>query len=1125
MMSSRCTFWTSLAAVAVLVATSAGPGAVAAASERPELLPPVFAGDALPEPPQQHTPWTPPVPSAALPEKLLAATRELFAQGLADPRGCEYREVEVITQGWGEATMVHAWVLPAGPGVAQRFAVGWNGLVYPVLKVGAPADLHAEVRAIIADGRAQMESAKAQAEKSGPGSFFWPFSWGFSTAGFEKDSLTLTFETWSSTEPTERRELLRLPCCLLLRLGENEFAAQWWQEGTAFLDANTSVRHHLLPDPYGQLASDWAQAMLFRAVGAHTRGDDRLALLTARDLARVRPTLETAAVAHGSGLEPHQEGTAPLFSLLTPLPPLLADQERRANEPKVARMIPPEEARAFAFSREITTDTPEIARLRIRVPDQAKRIASLIRELEETVAPAGPMGGVDMSSAAAVQALVTEGEAAVEPLLDCLENDPHLTRSANDLGHAFYTATDFVPVSEAARAALDQIFKTHELGARGYSNNSRTLAEVAEARRQMVAVYRGYWEKNKKLNQSDRWFAIMADDHATPEQWVEAATRIVGPADKLGNWGLDEPWTGYPMVGEALRNRASPSLTELLTSRMQELAKRIDGGRDYLREAGQLALALVKWDGAARKDELRQMSLVTGKAAKARTGSGPLISLYLARAAIGDPRAAEDYAAWIVTTKPADFETDSESELLPWLSPLSQLSGQPAIIRAAGQLFGRTNSPWADIFQGGPLHGQAFENSKLICSQLITLPAFRELLSKKLVDKTAIGTAILAEQGGSVAWHADNGAEGGDGSYYPLDPLAPPAGSSVRFRICDLVAHRVGDLPGCPKCELYWPETKRDEAVAACAAFLQNYGANLRAVGYYAYSERRLAFPSLDHPATAADVANGWAIFALNGERRVWPLPNFPMPQASWPKMTSGKEWYSAAPDPATGKTQHFRDTEGTVWQAEEVRENGQWVRYFGFVGGDQIVRVPAAEVEFPGEFPWGPLEGGLDSMVKRGELNLKSFPGDIRAAESNTALPIVISLRNRRGIPQDVPALTDQPDRPRRLATGVQLQLRFHALNGENPDAIVRRGPGDGGAWQEVPYLATAPALANSVGKRLEATEEWEAVRFDLRDFFNFTAPGLYELKVIFGAPFPAAGTSLPVRFIIARAADASPP
>jgi hypothetical protein len=59
-----------------------------------------FAGDSIPEPPQQKSSWA--SPQTQLPANLISATTRLFEQGLADPRGMEYREIEIdLGRAWG----------------------------------------------------------------------------------------------------------------------------------------------------------------------------------------------------------------------------------------------------------------------------------------------------------------------------------------------------------------------------------------------------------------------------------------------------------------------------------------------------------------------------------------------------------------------------------------------------------------------------------------------------------------------------------------------------------------------------------------------------------------------------------------------------------------------------------------------------------------------------------------------------------------------------------------------------------------------------------------------------------------------------------------------------------------
>ena len=105
---------------------------------------PIFDGDTLPPPPAQTQVWV--APPTKLPEEFVTASTELFKEGLADPRGCEYREVEVVVGScWGDAyvTKTSGWVWPTGD--KQKFGVCWNGLVYPLVTVGKPADLHADI--------------------------------------------------------------------------------------------------------------------------------------------------------------------------------------------------------------------------------------------------------------------------------------------------------------------------------------------------------------------------------------------------------------------------------------------------------------------------------------------------------------------------------------------------------------------------------------------------------------------------------------------------------------------------------------------------------------------------------------------------------------------------------------------------------------------------------------------------------------------------------------------------------------------------------------------------------------------------------------------------------------------
>ena len=106
-----------------------------------------LAEPSLPAPPEQAAPWKP--PATKFSNRFIEAVATLFRQGLADPRGCQYREIQVLTGAtpphWAnQLVSTHGWILPGRKKESQQLAVCWNGLVYPVVSVGKPTALRAE---------------------------------------------------------------------------------------------------------------------------------------------------------------------------------------------------------------------------------------------------------------------------------------------------------------------------------------------------------------------------------------------------------------------------------------------------------------------------------------------------------------------------------------------------------------------------------------------------------------------------------------------------------------------------------------------------------------------------------------------------------------------------------------------------------------------------------------------------------------------------------------------------------------------------------------------------------------------------------------------------------------------
>lgn len=719
-------------------------GIVTTAPER-KASPP-FTGKELSSPPKQHASWTP--PNNDLPTNYISATELLFQQGMADPRGCDYREIEIGTgevwQGDGGVAKVHGWVLPDRS--AGKFAVCWNGMVYPVISAGTNADLEADAAMLVANVVTSWRSALPEA-------------------------LTAS-EKWSTA----------VKGCFLLRLGRPELAEQLWlaQAGNQIAQRNETLRRFSetngivstnqikLPaaDPYLGWASDWAWMMFDRMICAHERGDEKLALFTARQLATAQPQIEAACAARGFKRQNYwdsrrQKELQPYLNFLEQFPQILADLERREKEGPHISLI-------------ITGIT--------NVVDQSKRVAALIHDLDLVAARQwGQPGWVSPSQDAIVGALIAEGDAAVEPLLDCLEHDKRLTRSVG-FGRDFHRSRTVIAVSSCADVALKSILQAN------FPN---------------VAEMRAYWNKYKSLKIEDRWYDILQDDSARA-RWQEAANNIVQPENITrypGGLTVTSPVpTNAPvrLRGESLRLRSDPSVTELLSHRALE--RPADGDASYdLFACCQFAECLAKWDPPAALEVARvlsQRAATTMKYSGADLG-GHLTQLALIRARNGDPHAFDEYAVWIASTTPEQLGYHRSEQL----EPLKQFPTNSLLAMAAKQMFAGTNSPWARLpWKDG--HG-----GEMLDSGLFVLPAFRAMLARELEKTNDFGT--VSWSGNNYLNYQNTNSSGGFSFSFP-ENQSPTNGASVSIRWCDWIAVLLAKEKQIPFYNPFTPIGERD---------------------------------------------------------------------------------------------------------------------------------------------------------------------------------------------------------------------------------------------------------------------------------------------------------------------------
>lgn len=864
-------------ALALALASLAAPVG-RASQESPERPVPRFTGTTIPEPPRQHAPWT--APSSELPQSVVSAAGMLFEQGMADPRGCEYREVEVVVGSvWGNSGLAraHAWALPARDSSGQRFAVCWNGLVYPVVSAGARANLRADVEALLETDK--QTRAKYAAENASA------TSTRFRSADIEQTAVS-------------HGALLPLQACMLVRLGEGELAARVWSAwsvgrmpGAADGDAE--------PDPYLEFASDWVWALFNRTLLAHMRGDDRLALLGTRAIVPIRDAVEAEAARRSIRRPPvdiaPEDEPPPYLPFLEPLPALLADQERRAREPRPTNGSAPEGGTA--------------------------RIARLVARLDEVAArQGGQPGGVDVGGDPIVAALLAEGENAVDALIDAVEHDERLTRSVS-FHRNFFTHRHILSVSETAYRTLRTILHT------SFDEVGNDIDDPREQRKARVAAIRAYWRKYGGKPLAERWYLTLADDAASREQWLDSAANIVQPEDvkvSPGGWVFipeRKPGQVVPMRGESLRPKANPSVTELIGRRAIALVPARGAPRGVFdqREACVMALILAKWDAKAAVATLGEVFASTKAWLERERSSADsglvacLGAMTVARVRGGDERALADYGAWVRTLRPdrAEHAADEAFE------PLWRFADNPEARSIADALF-NGDSLWNPLFRPRE-EGGGFVAREVFDSPLLAVPAFRRHVVRLLDDSRVVATLVVrTERSAEIRF-------GPDYSTYTeasgTEPKLTP-GAEQDIRLCDLYAWTLSAVNGFPRFQPFWSVEERDRAIEACGRVLDQFGDGF--VG--TERDARLVFEPRDLPATGDDVRQGRAIFSLEGEARVVELERYPT-RAVWKARPSGEGY-------------------GMIWQAEEVFEMGRWRRFYGFVGQHEIARVPAEEVE-----------------------------------------------------------------------------------------------------------------------------------------------------------------------------------
>jgi hypothetical protein len=737
--------------------------------------------DPFPVPPAQSQPWRAP---ANLPADLATAVELLFQSGLADPRGCEYREIEVAAGDvWKPSPVIvktHGWIFRPRAGAQTNFAIGWNGLVYRPISIGTSAN--------------PLDDAEKMID---------------ALAGHGLEN-----QNWVDEEyALSTQWLTPVKAAMILRFGPPELSAR-------------CARLLGTSDPFLLLATDRLWVAYDRGICAHMLGDDDVAYSLFQAVNSAKQSFESIARSRGLSTEQSPEGDlrkretrTPLdsyFPFLDSLPVVLRDQKRRHQRQK---------------------PLPDPA----SVTNKTERIAALIDQLENIPG----QDGYDLLKSPTVQALIREGWDAAPPLIQCFEQDNRLTRIV-PVSHGgsgpwqSRAERTIVEVREPAYVALENILETSEF-APPYSRN-QTPAEKAEAYRRAADAMRQYWKKYRGLPREERLLSILKDDHGN---WLQAASILVQPTNQAVQllreysfwsavvWQLplsldDRP----PMYGESLRSRTNPSVTDLLVRRIRDLSPSTSENGDdaaNLNEACNLAFCLARWDRQAATNQaailcalsFRKLSPTNSSSLSSHmTLSGQLPALVDLRAKAGDSNALREYASWLVIMNPQQYSWQATQIL----QPLAEFADDPAWNPVWKTIFEDENSSWNRLLwtfsrrETNDWSSHGFNVEEFFATPVINRPEFRSFVIR-LLHETSPGGKIMGDKGGY--WlHQDLSTNRRFGytleTPYPDDDL-----NGISFRTCDFYAWLISNrIVGAPEFQLYWPEARKDAALASLERLL-----------------------------------------------------------------------------------------------------------------------------------------------------------------------------------------------------------------------------------------------------------------------------------------------------------------
>jgi hypothetical protein len=691
-------------------------------------------------------------------------------------------------------------VLPANTDQeAERWAIGWNGLLYPIASLGTHVDLASDVREMI---RRSLEEPDHYKSVFGVGKI------GSTTVIRNRDYEHRGISEQTSLSPYR---LTPLRVFLVFRFGATQIAEDMWKE--YYRDCDNSQE-----DPFLNIAVEWLWGIWDRAICAHLRGDDRIALFTLRQLLPLARICEAGW--QGCRLPNYRYGedgfrNPKFFFFAKDCAILLQDQERRLWEQTAGGTV----------KANFGWNPFEAASLTNLISSEARAI-ELIRSLDQVgITQDGQPGGLDLDSSSAVRDLIKLGDDAVEPLINCLEFDTRLTRTVY-FGRDFHPDRDFLEVAALGQYALSRILKTNAMVAR--SKERPTRVEYAKAVRAFRQRFRG-------VSVAERCFQILADDTAGFEQWAESAANLTRENDEelspkeFGWKTMPEPRKGPPppLVGEPFRTRKNPSLSDLFEKRCRTLMAAKRDYREDSNTAGRadrplltLVTAWGKWDPdriVFLMQEFLSEKLGLDPGSMYTEGSLPsrVSTMMFGLGPIARKAGHEEVMDWIASYISANPQETSWTYCVARF--FSTEHDSPAAQRFLQTAIEDKTSPWGTAFRRNIIGesqwwSQLSEQIVRIVAPMI--PMFREILT----DNRPFGTA---EMGWSPESFGETTIALRPGITYTArfrgtDYFWPKYKDVIGFSIGDWFCQWFGDFTKTARFRVFWPKPVKDFARKRC---------------------------------------------------------------------------------------------------------------------------------------------------------------------------------------------------------------------------------------------------------------------------------------------------------------------